>query len=46
MTRVRNAMHMVAAGLIVGVCFVAAPPAEATAALAPHRAVYDLTLAY
>jgi hypothetical protein len=45
MTRVQNAMHVVAAGLIVGVCFVAAPPAEATAALAPHRAVYDLTLA-
>jgi envelope integrity protein B len=45
MTRVQNAMHVVAAGLIVGVCFVAAAPAEATAALAPHRAVYDLTLA-
>ena len=45
MTRVQNAMHMVAAGSIAGVCFAAAPPAEATAALAPHRAVYDLTLA-
>ena len=45
MTRVQNAMHVVAAGLIAGVCFAAAPPAEATAALAPHRAVYDLTLA-
>ena len=45
MTRVQNAMHMGAAGLIAGVCFAAAPPAEATAALAPHRAVYDLTLA-
>jgi hypothetical protein len=45
MTRVQNAMHMVAAGLIAGVCFAAAPPAEASAALAPHRAVYDLTLA-
>jgi hypothetical protein len=45
MTRVQNAMHMVAAGSIAGVCFAAAPPAEASAALAPHRAVYDLTLA-
>jgi len=45
MTRVQTAMHMGAAGLIAGVCFAAAPPAEATAALAPHRAVYDLTLA-
>jgi hypothetical protein len=45
MTRVQNAIHMVAAGSIAGVCFAAAPPAEATAALAPHRAVYDLTLA-
>ena len=45
MTRVQNATHMGAAGLIAGVCFAAAPPAEATAALAPHRAVYDLTLA-
>src|SRR5215831_4901089 len=38
-------MHMAAAGLITGGCFAAAPPAEAAAALAPHRAVYDLTLA-
>ena len=45
MTRVQNAMHMGAAGLIAGVCFAAAPPAEAAAALTPHRAVYDLTLA-
>jgi hypothetical protein len=45
MTRVQSAMHMVAAGSIAGVCFAAAPPAEASAALAPHRAVYDLTLA-
>ena len=34
----------IAAGLITG-AFIAAPPAEATAVLAPHRAVYDLTLA-
>ena len=45
MTRVQNAVHMVAAGLIAGGGLAAAPPAEATAALAPHRAVYDLTLA-
>jgi len=45
MTRVQIAMHMAAAGLIGGGCFAAAPPAEAAAALAPHRAVYDLTLA-
>jgi hypothetical protein len=45
MTRVQNAMHMGAAGLIAGACFAAAPPAEAAAALTPHRAVYDLTLA-
>src|SRR5215831_7326718 len=38
-------MHMAAAGLIAGGCFVAAPPAKAAAPLAPHRAVYDLTLA-
>jgi hypothetical protein len=42
---------MVAAGLIVGpwlvgeMCLAAVLPAEATPALAPHRAVYDLTLA-
>jgi hypothetical protein len=45
MTRVQIAMQMAAAGLIAGGCFAAAPPAEAAAALAPHRAVYDLTLA-
>jgi len=45
MTRVQIAMHMAAVGLIGGGCFAAAPPAEAAAALAPHRAVYDLTLA-
>ena len=45
MTRIQIAMHMAAAGLIAGGCFAAAPPAEAAAPLAPHRAVYDLTLA-
>jgi len=45
MTRTQIAMHMAAAGLIAGGCFVAAPPAKAAAPLAPHRAVYDLTLA-
>jgi hypothetical protein len=45
MTRVQNAMQMVVAGLISGACFAAAPPVHAAAALAPHRAIYDLTLA-
>lgn len=45
MTRVQTAIHMTAAGLILGICFGAAPPAGAAApALAPHRAVYDLKL--
>src|SRR5215471_9060177 len=43
MTPVRIAVP-IAAGLAAASC-IAASPAEATAALAPHRAVYDLTLA-
>jgi hypothetical protein len=38
-------MYLAAAGLVTGACFAATPPAEAMTALAPHRAVYDLTLA-
>src|SRR5215470_2377949 len=45
MKRVQIAVHMAAAGLIAGECFATVPPAQAAAALAPHRAVYDLTLA-
>src|ERR1700730_3792146 len=45
MTRDQNAVHMGVAGLIASVSFAAAPAAEAAAALTPHRAVYDLTLA-
>jgi len=45
MKRVQIAMHMAAVGLIAGECFATVPPAQAAAALAPHRAVYDLTLA-
>src|SRR5262249_19206234 len=45
MTRVQIAMHMAAVGSIAGACLAAAPPAEGAAALAPHRAVYDLSLA-
>jgi hypothetical protein len=46
MTRVQIAMQAAAAGLIAGACLGVggAAPAEATAALAPHRAVYDLKL--
>jgi hypothetical protein len=42
--RVQIALQVAAAGLMAGVCFAAAPPADAAAALAPHRAVYDLKL--
>jgi EipB-like len=45
MTRVQVAMHMVVVGSIAGACFATAAPAEAAAALAPHRAIYDLSLA-
>jgi EipB-like len=44
MTRVQTALQAAAAGLLTGACFVAVPTAEAAAALAPHRAVYDLKL--
>src|SRR5262249_7206130 len=37
--------QMAAVGSIAGACFGVVPPAEAAAALAPHRAVYDLSLA-
>ncbi len=42
--RVRIALQVAAASLMVGTCFVAAGAAEAGVALAPHRAVYDLKL--
>src|SRR5215470_4513010 len=41
--RVQIALQ-VAASLMAGACFVAAPAAGAGIALAPHRAVYDLKL--
>jgi len=46
MTRVQIAIQVAAAGLIAGACLGvgSATPAEAAAALAPHRAVYDLKL--
>jgi envelope integrity protein B len=42
--RVRIALQVAAASLMVGTCLVAAGAAEAGVALAPHRAVYDLKL--
>ncbi len=44
MTRVQIALHVTVGGMMVGACFVAAAPAEAAVALAPHRAIYDLKL--
>src|SRR5215831_18998320 len=44
MMRVQIASHVAAAGLMAGACLAAVPSAEAAAALAPHRAVYDLKL--
>jgi hypothetical protein len=46
MTRVQIAMQVAAAGLMAGACLGvgSAAPATAAAALAPHRAVYDLKL--
>src|SRR5258707_1051110 len=42
--RVQIALQVVAASLMAGACFAAAPAAAAGGALAPHRAVYDLKL--
>src|SRR5258708_10029722 len=42
--RVQIALQVVAASLMAGACFAAAPAAAAGVALAPHRAVYDLKL--
>src|SRR5467141_2394231 len=42
--RVHIASQVVAASLMAGACFAAAPAAAAGVALAPHRAVYDLKL--
>jgi hypothetical protein len=42
--RVKIALQVAAASLMAAACFGAASAAEAGAALAPHRAVYDLTL--
>jgi hypothetical protein len=44
MKRVQIALQVAAAGFMAGAYFVAVPPAKAAAALAPHRAVYELKL--